>query len=36
MLDIMEKYNNIDRKIIKTNLVKIYRTNGFRNRNIVS
>lgn len=36
ILDIMEKYNNIDRKIIKTNLVKIYRTNGFRNRNIVS
>jgi hypothetical protein len=33
-LEIMEKYNSIDRKIIKANLVKIYKTYGFKNQNI--
>ena len=33
-LDIMETYNTIDRKIIKTNLVRIYRIYGFKNKDV--
>ena len=33
-LDIMERYNTMNRKIIKTNLVKIYKTYGFKNQDI--
>ena len=33
-LDIMETYNTIDRKIIKTNLVRVYRTYGFKNKDV--
>lgn len=34
LLEIMEKYNSVDRKIIKANLVKVYKTYGFKNQNI--
>lgn len=32
---IMEKYNSIDRKVIKVNLVRVYKTYGFKNKNVV-
>lgn len=33
-LEIMEKYNSIDRKIIKANLTKVYKTYGFKNQDV--
>lgn len=33
-LNIMERYNTMNRKIIKSNLVKIYKTYGFKNQDI--